>query len=345
MNRLTRATLSVTALSALVLAGCSVKDTDTGAQTSGTQTSGSETTTGSGDTGAATGGTDGSAATADAGSGDFPVTVDAENGEVTIDEQPERIVSLSPSATEILFAIGAGEQVVAADEWSTFPEEAPRTDLSGYDPNVEAIAGYDPDLVVIANDSNELVAALGELDIPVIVSGAPTELEGGYDAVALLGQATGQIDGTAEMVSTMRAEMDEAFAQAPKDSGLRIYHELDETFYSVSSNSFIGSVYEKMGAVNIADEADSEGTGYPQLTEEAIIAADPELIIVTDDASYTKEDVANRPGWSEITAVKNDNIVYVDADIASRWGPRLPQLVGLVADAMTQAHQGAPAGR
>ncbi|WP_275100786.1 ABC transporter substrate-binding protein [Serinicoccus marinus] len=93
----------------------------------------------------------------------------------------------------------------------------------------------------------------------------------------------------------------------------------------------------------MADEADADGTGYPQLTEEAIIEADPQLIVITDQVSYTAEDVAQRPGWSEISAVQNDNIVTVDADIASRWGPRLPQLVSTLADAMSEVT--VPAGR
>lgn len=280
---------------------------------------------------------------ADPAAGGFPVTVDAENGEVTIEAQPERIVSLSPSTTEILFAIGAGEQVVAVDEFSTFPENAPVTDLSGYDPNIEAVVGYEPDLVLAANDMNELVASLEALDIPVMINGAPSDVEGGYDVVAALGQATGQVDAAAGVVSGMRSAMDEAFAAAPEDTQLRIYHELDDTYFSASSNSFIGSVYEQMGAVNIADEADTDGTGYPQLTEEAIIAADPQLIVITDQVNYTVEDVLARPGWSEVSAVKNGNVIAVDADIASRWGPRLPQLVQLIAEAMTSVT--VPAGR
>lgn len=275
--------------------------------------------------------------------GDFPVTVDADNGEVTIESRPERIVSLSPSTTEILFAIGAGDQVVAVDEWSTFPETAPTTDLSGYDPNVEAIVAYEPDLVLVANDSGDLVASLEAVDIPVLVNSAPADVEGGYDTVAALGLATGQVDGAAGAVAGMRAAMDDALATAPQDQAIRVYHELDDTFYSASSHSFIGAVYEAMGAVNIADEADQDGYGYPQLTEEAIVTANPQLIVITDQVNYTAEDVANRPGWSQIDAVRDGNIVVVDADIASRWGPRLPQLVGLVAEAMNQVT--APVGR
>ncbi|MCK0112529.1 ABC transporter substrate-binding protein [Ornithinimicrobium sp. F0845] len=273
----------------------------------------------------------------------FPVTVDTPDGEVTVREQPERIVSLSPSATEILFAIGAGDQVVAADTYSNFPEEAPTTDLSGYDPNVEAIVGYEPDLVVVANDTNELVASLNALDIPVIINPAPADVESGYDGMAVLGLATGHVDEAATAIAEMRAAMEAGLAAAPQDSGIRIYHELDDTFFSASSHSYIGSVYSAMGATNIADAADTDQTGYPQLTEEAIIAADPELIVIPSQLSYTPEDVAARPGWSEVSAVKNGNIIVVESDISSRWGPRLPQLVTFVADVLTDI--AVPAGR
>lgn len=266
-------------------------------------------------------------------SADFPVTIDAVNGEVVLEKQPERIVSLSPSATEILFAIGAGDQVVAADDYSTYPAEAPTTELSAYDPNVEAIAGYAPDLVVIANDTNGIVGALAKLDIPTIVNPAPATIDEGYDGVAALGLATGHVDETATVVADMRAAVDDALDAAPQE-GLRVYHELDETFYAASSNSFIGSVYDALGATNIADPADKQKSGYPQVTEEAIIAADPELIVITDQVSYTADDVASRPGWEDVSAVKNGNIVTVDADISSRWGPRLPQLVESIADAL-----------
>ncbi|WP_223164126.1 ABC transporter substrate-binding protein [Nocardioides mesophilus] len=276
-----------------------------------------------------------------ASSADYPVTIDAVNGEVTLDQQPERIVSLSPSATEILFAIGAGDQVIAADEYSTYPQQAPTTELSAYDPNVEAIAGYSPDLVVIANDTNGIVGALAKLDIPTIVNPAPATIDEGYDGIAALGLATGHVDKTAKVVADMRAEIEKALDAAPQE-GLRVYHELDEKHYAASSSSFIGSVYDSLGATNIADAADKQKSGYPQLTEEAIIAADPELIVITDQVSYTADDVASRPGWENVSAVKNGNVVTVDADISSRWGPRLPQLIESIADAMASVKT--PAG-
>lgn len=248
-------------------------------------------------------------------------------------ERPQRIVSLSPSATETLFAIGAGEQVIAVDAFSNYPEGAPVTDLSGWDPNVEAILAFEPDLVVIANDANDLVAAMEAAGVDVHISAAPADIEAGYGAAADLGIAVGRVDETAAMVATMREEVAVAFASAP-DASARIYHELDETFYSASSFGFIGAIYAEMGATNIADEADADGFGFPQLSEEYIVEADPQLIVITDQVTYTADDVAARPGWDQISAVQDGRVIVVNADIASRWGPRLPQFISVVAETL-----------
>jgi iron complex transport system substrate-binding protein len=263
----------------------------------------------------------------------FPVTIESDGGSWTLESVPERIVSLSPTATEILFAIGAGDQVVAVDVFSYFPDEAPVTDLSGFDPNVEAVIGFDPDFVVLSNDANDLIASLTALNIPVLVSPAPSDIEGGYATMAALGVATGHVDETAAVIATMRDEIAAAYALAPETS-IRVYHELGDSLYSASSFGFVGSVYAEMGATNIADEADADQAGFPQLTEEYIIAADPELIVITDQVGYTSDELAARPGWSEITAVKNGTIVTVNTDIASRWGPRLPQFIEAVTRAV-----------
>jgi iron complex transport system substrate-binding protein len=305
MRRPTPAIVATLLTGALLVAGCGDGEADTAAERSSSPSA----------------------------SAQFPVTIDTPVGEVTIEEQPQRIVSLSPSATESLFAIGAGDQVVAADAYSNYPQQAPTTELSGFEPNVEAIVGYQPDLVVAANDADDMVASLEELEIPVLISPAPATVEEGYDGIAALGLATGHVDETAEVVSQLRSDIEQALAQAPERE-VRVYHELDDTFFAASSYGFIGSVYAEMGAENIADAADKEKSGFPQMTEEAIIGADPELIVITDEVTYTAEDVAQRPGWGNVSAVKNDNIVTVNSDIASRWGPRLPQLIDAVAEAM-----------
>ncbi|MGD8199322.1 ABC transporter substrate-binding protein [Ornithinimicrobium sp. W1679] len=337
--------LAAAAALGLLLAGCATDDPDEEAGAPATSAGDDTEDDATGEAAGATAAQDGNTATAGAeGGGEFPVTVDTPTGELTLEERPERIVSLSPAATEILFAIGAGDQVVAADEFSTYPAQAPTTDLSGFEPNVEAVAAYEPDLVVVAYDPGDLVASLDALDIPVFVNAPPADVESGYDDIAALGLLTGHVDETADVVAQMRAEMDDAYAAAPEGAQVRVYHEVDDTFFAASSSSFIGSVYAELGAENIADEADTDASGYPQLTEEAVVAADPELIVITDEIGYGPEEVAARPGWSEVTAVQQDAVVVVDADIASRWGPRLPQLVQTLAGALSEA-AAVPAGR
>ena len=274
-------------------------------------------------------------ADSEAGPGGFPLTIESSAGTFTLESAPQRIVSLSPSATEMLFAIGAGEQVVAVDSFSYYPEEAPVTDLSAFDPNIEAIAAFEPDLVVIAYDANDLVAGLTALDIPVLASEAPIDIESGYTTFADLGLAVGRVDETAAAIATMRAEMTEALAIANAD--LKVYHELDETFFSASSFGFVGSVYAELGMRNIADEADADQTGFPQLSQEYIVEANPDIIVITDAGATTPETVTARAGWDQISAVANGNVVLVDDDIASRWGPRLPQLVRTIAEALVAA--------
>jgi iron complex transport system substrate-binding protein len=263
----------------------------------------------------------------------FPVTVEAANGPVDIPRRPERIVSLSPTGTEMLFAVGAGDQVVAVDDNSTYPPEAPVTDLSGFEPNVEAVAGYDPDLVVLSDDAGDIVGSLAALGIAVLHQPAAADLNDTYRQLIALGQATGHPDGASEVILAMRSRIAELAAGAPRfDRPPTYYHELDDTFFTVASDTFIGGVYELLGLENIADRADPEGTGYPQLSAEYIVQADPELIFLADTVccNQSAETVAERPGWDRITAVRIGGVVPLNDDIASRWGPRIVDLVETV---------------
>ena len=271
--------------------------------------------------------------------GGFPVTVEAANGPVTIEERPQRIVSLSPTATEILFAIGAGGQVVAVDDQSNHPPEAPVTDLSGFEPNVEAIAGYEPDLVVIANDIGDLVSSLGRLDIAVALQPAAEDLDGTYDQILQLGEMTGEAAGAEEVVEEMRREIDELLEEVPDwVRAPTYYHELDPTFFTVTSDTFIGQVYAMVGLQSIADEAEGAGSGYPQLSSEYIVSADPDFIFLADTkcCGESAETVAARPGWERIEAVRRGDVVELDDDVASRWGPRVVDLLKVVVTAVTQ---------
>ncbi|MGY2127512.1 ABC transporter substrate-binding protein [Blastococcus sp. SYSU DS0617] len=268
---------------------------------------------------------------------DFPVTVTAANGEVTLDEQPEAIVSMSPTATEMLFAIGAGDQVEAVDDNSNYPAEAPTTDLSSFTPNAEAIAGYDPDLVVLSNDTNGIVDALETLDVPVLLLEAAEDLDDTYAQMELLGEATGHVEEAADAVADVQDRIEAAVASVPADvEGQRVYHELDPSLYSADSSTFIGSIYSMFGLENIADEAPDASGGYPQLSPEFVVDQAPELIVLADTkcCGESAATVAQRPAFATVPAVTNDRIVEADDDVASRWGPRVADFAETVAEAL-----------
>ena len=246
-----------------------------------------------------------------------------------------RIISLSPTITEDLFAIGAGKQVVAVDQDSDYPARAPHTSLSGYTPNVEAIAGYHPDLVLISYNPGGFAGQLRKLGIRVVMEPAAANLAGAYAEIGGLGRLTGHAATAASVVRWMKRRMAQIVASVPPlRRHLRVYHELDQTYYSATSSTFIGSIYKQFGFANIADGPGQSGhTQYPQLSSEYIVAANPQLIVLADTkcCGQTGATVAARPGWSGIAAVGHHRVVGVSDDIASRWGPRIVEFAAAVA--------------
>ncbi len=264
----------------------------------------------------------------------FPVTVTDDAGEVVIAERPTAIVSLSPASTEMLFAIGADDQVVAVDDFSNFPEEAPTTDLSGFNPNLEAILEYSPDLVVISNDSNDLVAGLTEAGVPVLQYGAANDFQTAFSQFEALAAATGNDAGA--VVDEIRQELDEASAAADVEAGLTYYHELSADLFSATSATFIGEIYGLFGMENIADAADTDGFGYPQLSKEYVVEQDPDYVFLacTIFCGETAESFCGREGFADLTACVEGNVVELNDDVASRWGPRMVEFADTVADAL-----------
>ncbi|MGH2970697.1 MAG: ABC transporter substrate-binding protein [Gaiellaceae bacterium] len=256
----------------------------------------------------------------------FPVTIHAANGNVVIKTRPTRIVSLSPTGTEDLFAVGAGTQVIAVDNDSDYPKNAPRTALSGYTPNIEAIAGYNPDLVVISNDIGGDVASLQKLGITVLLEPAADNLAQAYDEIRQLGTATGRVQQSTKVVTGMERSMTKILRSVPKAQRHQtVYQELDPTYYSATSATFIGKIYKLFGFKNIADAADATHSGYPQLSAEYIVSANPDIVVLADSVccGQTAATVAARPGWSGISAVKHHRVIAVNDSVASRWGPRI----------------------
>jgi iron complex transport system substrate-binding protein len=271
-----------------------------------------------------------------AGSGSFPVTVTAANGAVHIAKRPTAIISLAPTATEMLYAIGAGSQVTAVDRYSNYPADAPRTNLSGLTPNIEAIVARKPDLVVVSNYAGNLAKRLAAFGIPVLSLPAPANVAGVYSEFDELGAATGHEQQAKAEVSELRHEIAAIVAQIPhRSKPLTYYYELDQTYYSVTSVTFIGRLLGLLGMKSIADSAKGAAAsgGYPQLSAEFIVKANPDYIILADTICCHQDatTVASRPGWASMSAVKDKHIILLNDNIASRWGPRIASLLATVA--------------
>jgi iron complex transport system substrate-binding protein len=271
----------------------------------------------------------------------YPLTIKFGGYTTKIAKKPTKIISLSPSGTEIFFAIGAGPQILAVDDYSNYPANAPVSEISGYQPNVEAILAKKPDLVLLQVNSTkapQVRNALVKLGIPVLMQPAPATLNDVYAENTILGKVTNRQAGAAKLNAAMAKSIKDILAKAKKSSKIRIFHELDDTYYSATSETFIGKVYRDFGAVNIADEASgADNSGYPQLSAEYLLKSDPQVIFLAD-AQYgvTADSVSKRAGWSQISAVKNQKIVELPADVPSRWGPRLVDFYKLIGDSLAK---------
>ncbi len=276
-----------------------------------------------------------------ASSGNFPVVLKYPGGAVTISHRPTRIISLSPTATEDLFAIGAGHQVVAVDSDSNYPKSAPHSSLSAYQPNVEAVARYRPDLVVVVGDEGGLIAALSKIHIPVLVEPAANTIANAYQEIVSLGRATGNRARAQSVIASMRTRLASIVASAPPAARHRTYYvELDQTYYSATSSTFLGGVFSLFGLKDIADRAAGAASGYPQLSSEYIVATNPNLIFLADTicCGQSPQTVRARAGWSSMTAVRKGDIVALNDDIASRWGPRVVVLAEDIRNALVRIY-------
>jgi iron complex transport system substrate-binding protein len=245
---------------------------------------------------------------------------------------PKRIISLSPSITEILFEIGSGNKVIAVDNLSNYPNEAPITDISAYDPNVEAISLLNPDLVILSYNIKNLKAALKKIGIETIYLPAPLNFEDILDQIDYLGLQTGNEDKAKKLISKMKNRMKTLQKLRENEKATKIYHEIDPNYYSPSKFSFIGDIYQKLNYKNVADKADISNLGYPKLSPELIISENPDLIVLPGKDNKYVEKVKLRPGWSYIEAVKKNNFLLTNNDIASRWGPRILNFASILVE-------------
>jgi len=258
-----------------------------------------------------------------------PVLMDGLGREITLAGPAQRVVSLAPSNTEILFAIGAGDQVVGRDQLSDFPEEAKKVADVGstFDAlNTEQIVSLKPDLVLAAEiNTPEQVKQLEDLGLTVYYLKNPLTLEEMYGNLGVVAQLTGHKQEAATLIESLKKRVvavDEKIASI--SSRPNVFYELDATDpakpYTAGKGTFITQLIDRAGGHNIAADLD----GYPQMSLEQVVAADPAFIIL-GDARYgvSPESIAQRPGWENLAAVKNGQVVPFNDDLVSRPGPRL----------------------
>jgi iron complex transport system substrate-binding protein len=281
-----------------------------------------------------------------------PVAASAAPPSVSL-KRPTCVVSLSPAATETLYAIGAGPQVQAVDTDSDYPTTGlPAKRINALNPSVEAILGVckptatdkstKPDLVIIAYDANDVQQKLIGLGITVVDQDAPSNLAGAYDQIEQLGELTGHVKRATALVASLQASVAQDISSVPSHPGKRltVYYELDPTYYSLTSSTFVGSILKGLGVVNIADAKNtSADAGYPQLSDEYVVSADPKLIFLADTVCCHQDaaTLAQRPGFAGVAAVADHHVVNLNDDVASRWGPRLGLLVSELTAAVKSA--------
>ncbi len=255
---------------------------------------------------------------------------------------PACVVSLSPTATETLFAIGAGPQVQAVDSDSNYPTHGlPTKRINALNPSVEAVIGIcksptgattKPNLVVISYDANSIKEKLTALGVHVVSQDAPTSLAGALAQIRQLGALTGHVTSADALAASMARSIaaDVRSVPAHPNKKLSVYYELDPTYYSLTSSTFVGSLLKFIGVINTADaHATSADAGYPQLSGEYITSANPQLIFLADTicCKVTPAKVRARAGFAMVSAVIHGHVVNLSDDVASRWGPRLTLLM------------------
>lgn len=258
------------------------------------------------------------------------ILTDGLQREVRLEAPAQRVVSLAPSLTEVLFAVGAGDQVVGRDEYSDFPEEALNVESIGstYQTlNTEAILALEPDLVVAAGiNSPEQIKVLEDLGVAVYFFENPTDFEGMYQHLAIMGELTGHTAEAQELTASLQARVNVVAQQvATLTEKPTVFYEIDGTDpakpWTSGPGTFMDTMISMAGGINIGGVLSDS---FAQISLEEIVLQDPAFIILGDTAfGVTIESIAQRPGWSDLTAVKNNAIFGFEDSLASRPGPRL----------------------
>jgi len=260
--------------------------------------------------------------------------VDDVGNTVTLNTEPQRIISLAPANTEILYALGLGDRVVGVTEYCNYPPEAAeKPKVGGFsDVDLEQVVGLEPDLVLATSlHTSEVVPALQERGVPVFVADPQTVL-GVLETIRTIGHITGKDQAAGALTSHMQegiSAVQETIKDAPRP---RVFWELGPELYTAGPGSFLNDLIVMAGGENVAADAESP---WPQLSLEAIVLKDPAIVVLADhNYGETAESVTQRPGWWNITAVREGRIVELtDDDIFSRPGPRIVEGLEFLAQA------------
>ncbi len=256
----------------------------------------------------------------------FPITASDQEGKpLTLAKQPRAIISFSPGVTEILFAIGAGPQVIAADQFSDYPAEAKalKQRVKYTSPDVESALSLNPDLVIMSRAQRTSVERFRSAGLPVFYTPEADSLDAIMEDVRMWGHLTGHAAEADQVANGMRARIEAVKVKvAPVAEGPRAFYELSDSLFSAGDKTFIGSILTLLKAKNVASGA---ATDFPQLTAEAVISRDPQVIFLADasSAGQSLETLRKRPGWTSISAVKDGKVYPVDPNTGNRPGPRI----------------------
>ncbi|WP_110928807.1 ABC transporter substrate-binding protein [Bacillus massiliglaciei] len=272
----------------------------------------------------------------------FPVTVkDAIGEEVTIEKKPERIVSLIPSNTEVVFALGRGKQVVGGSDYDNYPEETKDIEkVGGTELNVEKIISLNPDLVLAhesTHNSNEGVQQLKDAGLKVVIVNDGQSFKDVYKSIKMIGQAAGEQEKADQLVADMKeklSKIEEKAKAIPESDRKKALIEVSPApeVYVAGKNTFMDEMLALIHADNAAEKVD----GWAKLDEESMIQENPDVIITTY-GYYTEnpeKQILSRKGWENVGAVKNEQVYDVHSDLVTRSGPRLVEGVEELAKAI-----------
>ncbi len=266
----------------------------------------------------------------------FPLEIeDAFGNIVTIEEAPERIVSMAPSNTEILYALGLADKIVGVSAYCDYPEEALEVEKIGdyLATNFEKVIELEPDLIVnygmLEDDASQILSATG---IPVI-SYMPESIDEVLETIYQIAIATDSLEAGNRLIESMEEHRDEIVAKVQDAEPVKVFYEIwHDPLMAAGAGSFVDGLLYSINGINVASDAEGE---YPNYDVEQLIENDPEVYLTANDfPDKTAESIAARPGYDNITAIKNGDVYLLDGNIISRSGPRIVEALELVARAV-----------